>query len=254
MVKSFAPRVSKQKRKIIDLSDRISEDILKKRDLNTLLQNVEPREISLEEIIVTKQVRTKFNDRSLEKLASNIRENGLIQPLVIHRQGAKYTLVCGERRFRAMNSLGMKSAPCFVLEGKSDQELMSIQFSENSSREDLHYIDKSDGILNYQQTTGASERKITIALGISKSEVHRSLIIGKMQENIKEAAKIHNIEKYVLLEFNALVAGPLKDMLEEKILEGNLRRRSEIKKLIREYKAPSLYSSKQEVSSSSMHH
>ena len=84
---------------------------------------------------------------------------------------------------------------------------MAIQFSENSSREALHYIDKADGILNYQKATAASERKITAALGISKSEIHRSLLIARLPEKIKEAAKRFNVEKYVLLEFDALVSG-----------------------------------------------
>ena len=80
---------------------------------------------------------------------------------------------------------------------------MAIQFSENSSRENLHFIDKADGILNYQMATNVSERKITAALGISKSEVHRSLLLAKLPKKLKHAAKEFNIEKYVLLEFDA---------------------------------------------------
>ena len=66
--------------------------------------------------------------------------------------------------YRAMTSIDVDSAPCFVLENKSANELMAIQFSENSSREALHYIDKADGILSYQKATKVSERKICRAL------------------------------------------------------------------------------------------
>ena len=127
----------------------------------------------------------------------------------------------------------MKKCPCFILENKNPQELMAIQFSENSSREELHYIDRADGILNYQKATKASERKITAALGISKSEVHRSLLIAKMTSKIKEAAKTYNIEKYVLLEFSALAAGTFKKKIERQILIGEVVKRSDIKRLIK---------------------
>lgn len=231
MAKKFAPRVSKRERKVIDLSDRIDRDLIRLSD-EKLLQGAKLAEIYLKEIQVKEQVRTKFNDESIKELAKNIEANGLIQPLVLHRKNGKLTLICGERRFRAMSSIKMEKAPCFILEGKSEEELMAIQFSENSSRENLHYIDKADGILNYQKTTGASERKICDALGISKSEVHRSLLISKMTKKLKEAAKSHNIEKYVLVEFDALPTGNFKKEVEKKILSGEIIKRAQLKRIL----------------------
>ena len=88
-------------------------------------------------------------------------------------------------------------------------------------------------ILNYQKATKASERKITAALGISKSEVHRSLLIARLPKKIKESAKAHDTEKYVLLEFDAMEAGPLKKQVEKKILSGEMTKRSELKRTLR---------------------
>ena len=232
MAKTFAPRVSKKQRKTIDHSVNLSRDLYEKLSDEKLLQGAELSEILLKDIVVKDQVRTKFNDSSLKELASNIEVNGLIQPLVLHKVKGKYTLLCGERRFRAMSLIKMKKCPCFVLENKNEEELMAIQFSENSSREALHYIDKADGILNYQKATKASERKIQAALGISKSEVHRSLLIARMPKKIKETAKVYDIEKYVLLEFSALDASPFKKQLEKKIHAGEITKRSQLKKAI----------------------
>ncbi len=233
MVKEFAPRKSKKLRKTIDLSERLSIDLFKTSD-KRLLEGARLAEVLLKDIAIKEQVRTKFNDASIKELAANIQSNGLIQPLVLHRTGPKYTLICGERRFRAMSTLkGMKSAPCFVLEKKTDEELMAIQFSENSAREALHYIDKADGIYNYQKATKASERKVTEALGISKSEVHRSLIIGKMPKKLREAAKTHDIEKYVLLEWDVIEDKALKKEVLTKILAGELIKRSHLKGLLK---------------------
>lgn len=232
MVKQFQSRISKRERKSIDLSDRLGEEIFTRSD-RKLLEGALLDKIKISDIIVKDQVRTKFNDGSIRELAKNIQANGLIQPLVVHRTGSKYTLVCGERRFRALNLIQMKQASCYILENKTQEELMAIQFSENSSREALHYIDKANGILNYKMATDATERKIQSDLGISKSDVHRSLLIAKMPESIKIAAKTYDIEKYVLLEFDALADSELKKKIERQILIGEVTKRSELKAIIR---------------------
>lgn len=232
MAKSFAPRVSKKQRKTLDLSDKLDRDLFKIAD-DRLLKGARLAEVKLSEVVVRDQVRTKFNDSSIRELAKNIQANGLIQPLVLHLKGHKYTLICGERRFRAMSSINMEDCPCFILEGKTEEELMAIQFSENSSREALHFIDKADGILNYQIATKASERKITAALGISKSEVHRSLLIAKLPKKIREAAKAYDIEKYVLLEWDALKKGKLRKEVEGQIIAGNMTKRAQLKKVLK---------------------
>lgn len=234
MAKKFTARVSKKQRKTVDMSKNLTRDLMSQFGDEKLLEGARLEEIRLDKIIVKEQVRTKFNDSSIKELAANIRENGLIQPLVLHFDGrGRYTLICGERRFRAMSTIDeMETCPCFILEGKSPEQLMAIQFSENSSREALHYIDKADGILNYQKATKASERKITAALGISKSEVHRSLLIAKQNKRMKEAAKVHDIEKYVLLEYDAIERGPFKKEVEKKILKGEITKRSQLKRLL----------------------
>jgi len=231
MVKEFAPRVSKNKRETIDLAQKLGFDF--KYADERLLKGANLDEINLSDVVVKDQVRTKFNDDSIKELAQNIQVNGLIQPLVVHKSLGKYVLICGERRYRAMVLIGKKTAPCFVLSGKTQEELMAIQFSENSSREALHYIDRANGILNYQNATGASERKIQDALGISKSEVHRSLLIGKLPEEIKDAAKVFDIEKYVLVEFDELKENQIKDEIKTRIISGQITKRLHLSKTIK---------------------
>jgi len=232
MVKKFAARVSKKDRVKKDLISSLDENIFRLND-EKLLKGAQLDNIKLNRITVKKQVRTKFNDSSISELAANIKENGLIQPLVIHRDGANFVLICGERRFRAMSTIeDMNEAPCFILEDKTAEELMAIQFSENSAREQLHYIDQADSIFGYKKLTGASERKIQAALGISKSEVHRCLLIAKVPKTVKEAAKIHNTEKYVLLEWSALKSGSVRDALRKQIISGEITKRLQLKRAI----------------------
>lgn len=235
MAKEFSARVSKRERKVTDITSGIDEKILRANDLK-LLRGAQLANIPLKDIVVRDQVRTKFNDESLRELGENIKVNGLIQPLVLHREGNKFVLVCGERRFRAMTLIAMEEAPCFILENKSKEELMAIQFSENQAREDLHYIDQADSIFGYQKLTGTSERKITAALGISKSEVHRCLMIAKLPKDIKEAAKEFNTEKYVLLEWDELAKNEFKDEIKSRILSGEINKRLQLKRIISQLK------------------
>ncbi|MBA2404185.1 MAG: ParB/RepB/Spo0J family partition protein [Bdellovibrionales bacterium] len=235
MAKEFSARVSKRERKVTDITSGIDEKILRANDLK-LLRGAQLANIHLKDIVVRDQVRTKFNDESLHELGENIKVNGLIQPLVLHREGNKFVLVCGERRFRAMTIIDMESAPCFILENKSKEELMAIQFSENQAREDLHYIDQADSIFGYQKLTGTSERKITAALGISKSEVHRCLMIAKLPRDIKEAAKEFNTEKYVLLEWDELPKNEFKEEIKSRILSGEINKRLQLKRIISQLK------------------
>ena len=235
MAKEFSARVSKRERKVTDITSGIDEKILRANDLK-LLRGAQLANIQLKDIVVRDQVRTKFNDESLRELGENIKVNGLIQPLVLHRDENKFVLVCGERRFRAMTIIEMEEAPCFILENKSKEELMAIQFSENQAREDLHYIDQADSIFGYQKLTGTSERKITAALGISKSEVHRCLMIAKLPRDIKEAAKEFNTEKYVLLEWDELAKNEFKDEIKTRILSGEINKRLQLKRIISQLK------------------
>lgn len=235
MAKEFSARVSKRERKVTDITSGIDEKILRANDLK-LLKGAQLANIRLKDIEVRDQVRTKFNDESLRELGENIKVNGLIQPLVLHREGNKFVLICGERRFRAMTLIDMTEAPCFILDNKTKEELMAIQFSENQAREDLHYIDQADSIYGYQKLTGTSERKITAALGISKSEVHRCLMIAKLPRDIKEAAKEFNTEKYVLLEWDELPRNEFKDEIKSRILSGEINKRLQLKRIISQLK------------------
>ena len=235
MAKEFSARVSKRERKVTDITSGIDEKILRANDLK-LLKGAQLANIPLKDIEVRDQVRTKFNDESLRELGENIKINGLIQPLVLHREGNKFVLICGERRFRAMTIINMEEAPCFILDNKSKEELMAIQFSENQAREDLHYIDQADSIYGYQKLTGTSERKITAALGISKSEVHRCLMFAKIPRDIKEAAKEFNTEKYVLLEWDELQKNEFKDEIKSRILSGEINKRLQLKRIISQLK------------------
>lgn len=96
-------------------------------------------------IDVDAQVRTVFNDETIAQLAANIRNNGVLQPLVVRPNGARYTLLIGERRLRAIRYLGDTSAPAIVAD-VADELANHVQLMENIQREDLNTKDLAEAI------------------------------------------------------------------------------------------------------------
>lgn len=100
-------------------------------------------EVSL--IDVDAQVRTVFNDETIAQLAADIRDNGVLQPLVVRPSGARYTLLIGERRLRAIRYLGDDTAPAIIAD-VADELANHVQLMENIQREDLNTKDLAGAI------------------------------------------------------------------------------------------------------------
>ena len=96
-------------------------------------------------IDVDAQVRTVFNDETIAQLAADIRDNGVLQPLVVRPNGNRYTLLIGERRLRAIRYLGGDTAPAIVAD-VADELANHVQLMENIQREDLNTKDLAGAI------------------------------------------------------------------------------------------------------------
>ena len=114
----------------------ISESI---QDLSSL------REISISSISQNKyQPRLLFKDDTIHELAESIRSNGLIQPIVVRPlPGGKYELISGERRYRAVQTLGYETIPAIIKSDVSDQKSMLLALIENIQREDITSIEQA---------------------------------------------------------------------------------------------------------------
>ena len=98
-------------------------------------------EISIDDIVANpNQPRTNFDPQALEELAQSIRQLGLIQPITVRKNGDKYDLISGERRYRASKIAGLKTLPAFIRLA-NDQELLEMALVENIQRKDLDPIE-----------------------------------------------------------------------------------------------------------------
>lgn len=130
------------------------------------------------------QARKKFNQEALEELAQSIKEYGIIQPIVVTQKDGYYSIIAGERRWRASKIAGLKEIPAIIRE---DNEKINSEISliENMQREDLNPVEKAAGI-----------KTLINAYGMSQEEVAKKL--GKSRSTIANWVRVLNLEPRVL--------------------------------------------------------
>lgn len=92
------------------------------------------------------QPRKIFDEESIKSLAQSIQEKGLLQPILVRKEGEKYLIISGERRYRAFKYLGKSSMPCIVKDIKSEKDIRAIQIIENLQREDISQIERAKAL------------------------------------------------------------------------------------------------------------
>lgn len=129
------------------------------------------------------QPRTVFGD-DIEELAESIKINGLLQPLTVKQDGEKYILIAGERRLRALKSLGNTFAPCIVLE-VTDRNSAVLALVENIQRKDLHFFDEAEALSKLLDFYGMTQEDAAIRLGKKQSTIANKLRLLKLSDNIR---------------------------------------------------------------------
>lgn len=131
------------------------------------------------------QPRKTFEKDALEALAASINEHGVIQPILVKRAGnGIYTIVAGERRWRAAKLAGLKEVPCIVGE-YSEKEVMEIALIENLQREDLNPIEEAEGYKRLMDSFALTQEEVSARVGKSRSAVANALRLNQLSDIIK---------------------------------------------------------------------
>lgn len=131
------------------------------------------------------QPRREFRQSELDELTSSIRTNGLLQPILVRpRPGGVYELVAGERRFRAIQSLGWTEVPA-VVRDVDDQELLVLALVENLQREALSPLEEAEGYRVLIDDHGLSQGQAAKAVGKSRSAVANTLRLLGLPASIR---------------------------------------------------------------------
>ncbi len=143
-------------------------------------------EIELDKIVPNEyQPRKSFNDERLKELAASIREQGVIQPIIVHRIGSNYGLIAGERRWRASRLAGLKTVPALVREA-SKRELIEQALIENIQREDLNPLEAAEAFKRLQEEFKLTQEDLAKRVGKERSTIANFLRILGLPKEIKQ--------------------------------------------------------------------
>lgn len=160
------------------------------KGLGALISSAETDETGIKEIRINEiepnrgQPRKHFNDEKLEQLAESIRQHGVVQPLIVQREGNIYKIVAGERRWRASRLAGLHTVPVIVRD-LSSKQVMEIALIENIQREDLNPIEEAEAYEKLMDEFGMTQEEISATVGKSRPAIANSLRLLYLQEKIK---------------------------------------------------------------------
>jgi ParB family transcriptional regulator, chromosome partitioning protein len=132
------------------------------------------------------QPRTHMDDASLDELAASIREQGVMQPILVRPvDGARFEIVAGERRWRAAQRAGLAEVPALV-RSVPDQAALALALIENIQREDLNPLEEANGLARLIEEFGLTHDAAAKAVGRSRSAVSNLLRLRELTKPVQE--------------------------------------------------------------------
>lgn len=132
------------------------------------------------------QPRKVFNDEKIEELSTSIKENGLIQPIVVRKTKEGYQIIAGERRFRACKLADMTKVPCIIKE-YDDKQVETLAVIENIQREDLSPLEEAKAYKSLLDTYQYSQQELAKVVGKKQSTIANKLRLLKLSDGVKDA-------------------------------------------------------------------
>lgn len=168
------------------------------RGLDALFGDITPKskpmsemaEVAISEIEPNPlQPRTTFDDESLQELASSIAQLGVIQPITLKRRAnGKYTIISGERRWRASQIAGLETLPAYIRE-VDDEDLHAMALVENIQRQDLNAIEIALGMQRLVEECGLTQEAMAEKVGKKRSTVSNYLRLLSLPSEVQLALK-----------------------------------------------------------------
>jgi ParB family transcriptional regulator, chromosome partitioning protein len=132
------------------------------------------------------QPRLTMDDARLQELAQSIKTNGIIQPILVRRDGAGYRIIAGERRWRAAQRAGLQRVPVVVREvSAGDKQLLELALIENLQREDLNPVDEALAYQRLADDFSLTQDQIAAAVGKDRSSVANFMRLLRLPEEVR---------------------------------------------------------------------
>lgn len=152
------------------------------------------------------QPRRFFDPDQIKSLAESIKQNGLLQPITVRRNGDFYELISGERRLRALKLAGIKKAPSIIVK-VSDTQSAVFALLENLQREDLSYFEEALSYKQLLETLNISQKELGVRLAKAQSTIANKLRLLSLSEQ-----KQRIVSTYDITERQCRALLPLKDI------------------------------------------
>lgn len=131
------------------------------------------------------QPRTRFDEDALQELADSIKQYGIIEPLVVQKNGKRFEIIAGERRWRAARIAGLKEVPVVVKE-YSKEEVFTIALIENIQRQDLNPIEEAVAYQKLIQELKLKQDEVAEKVSKSRTAVTNSMRLLKLSEKVQQ--------------------------------------------------------------------
>jgi len=131
------------------------------------------------------QPRKDFNEESIAELADSIKKYGVLQPLLVQKNGEHYKIVAGERRWRAAKEAGLKEVPVVIKE-YTKQQAMEIALIENVQREDLNPIEEAQAYQQLMQEFELTQEEIAERVSRSRTAITNCMRLLKLDKRVQE--------------------------------------------------------------------
>lgn len=185
------------------------------------------RELPLDEIIPDEnQPRRKFDAAQLDALAASIKEHGVVQPIVVSKEGDKYKIVAGERRWRASKLAGLDKIPA-IIRSMDAQKRLEISLIENVQREDLNAIEIATVYAKFRDQFNLDSGAIAKRVGKSESAIVNTLRLLNLPDEAKHAMLEHKLSEGQMRPLVTLTPAQVSAVLPKIIEEGWSARRVE---------------------------
>jgi len=132
------------------------------------------------------QPRQNFDDVRMAELAESVKQNGMVQPLVVRKNGGGYTIVAGERRYRAARLAGLVQAPAVIMDDLDDARMLELALVENIQREDLNPLELAGAYRRLIDQCGLTQARLAERVGRSRAAVANHLRLLTLPDSIKK--------------------------------------------------------------------
>jgi len=177
-------------------------------------------EIAIDEIIPDpNQPRREFDEAQLEALSRSIKENGVVQPIVVVKEGKKYQIVAGERRWRASRMANLDKIPAIV-RTLDAQKRLEISLIENVQREDLNPIEIATVYAKFRSQFNLSNAEIAKRVGKSESAIINTTRLLNLPDSAKHAMVEHKLSEGQMRPLVTLDESQIEKVLPKIIDEG----------------------------------